>query len=84
MYSILINQNFRLTRDQLISALRKRGIDSRPFFYPLDILPPYKSANPCPVALKISKIGINLPSSPSLSDDQIHFICETLHSLGKS
>ncbi len=30
----------RVTRDELIAALRSRGIDSRPFFHPLDTLPP--------------------------------------------
>lgn len=36
MYSILIDAPYRLTHDELIPALRSRGIDSRPFFYPLD------------------------------------------------
>ena len=39
----------RSDRDDLILALRERGIDSRPFFHPLDTLPPYRSAAPCPV-----------------------------------
>jgi perosamine synthetase len=82
MYSLLINEGFSLTRDQLIYALRERGIDSRPFFHSLDTLPPYQSSSPCPVSVQVSSKGINLPSSPSLNEKQIMYICETLNYLG--
>lgn len=81
MYSILVDEAYPLTRDDLILALRERGIDSRPFFHPLDTLPPYYRATPCPVALRLSQQGINLPSAPSLTDEQVAYICATLHNL---
>jgi len=81
MYSILVDEAYPLTRDELILALRERGIDSRPFFHPLDALPPYYCATPCPVALRLSQQGINLPSAPSLTDEQVAYICATLHHL---
>lgn len=84
MYSLLINEDFPLTRDQLIPALRERGIDSRPFFHSLDTLPPYLTSTPCPVSIQLSRKGINLPSAPSLSGEQIKYICETLWSLGNA
>ncbi|MFN8489184.1 MAG: DegT/DnrJ/EryC1/StrS family aminotransferase [Caldilineaceae bacterium] len=83
MYSVLVDEAYPLTRDELIPALRERGIDSRPFFHPLDTLPPYRSATPCPVALRLSQQGINLPSAPSLTDEQVAYICATLHNLAK-
>jgi perosamine synthetase len=83
MYSILIGDGFPLTRDDLIVALRRAGIDSRPFFHPLDTLPPYRSDNPCPVAQRLSRQGINLPSSPRLRDEQIELICATLRRLAE-
>ncbi|MEZ4621263.1 MAG: DegT/DnrJ/EryC1/StrS family aminotransferase [Caldilineaceae bacterium] len=55
MYSILVDQPFPLTRDELLSALRAEKIDSRPFFHPLDTLPPYRRDLPCPVALRLSR-----------------------------
>jgi perosamine synthetase len=83
MYSVLVDEAYGLTRDELIPALRERGIDSRPFFHPLDTLPPYRSETPCPVALRLSQQGINLPSAPSLTAEQVAYICATLHDLAK-
>jgi perosamine synthetase len=84
MYSILVNEDFPLSRDELMTALRSKGIDSRPFFHPLDTLPAYFTENPCHTALSLSKRGINLPSAPSLTDDQILYISATLKTLAQS
>jgi len=83
MVSLLIAHPYPLTRDELILALRERHIDSRPFFHPLDTLPPYYSSTPCPTALTLSRQGINLPSAPSLTDDQVAYICTVLRDLGR-
>lgn len=81
MVSVLIDAPFPLSRDQVIPALRSRGIDSRPFFHPLDTLPPYYTESPCPNALRLSRTGLNLPSSPRLSDEQVVRICEAIRDL---
>ena len=83
MVSILVESPYALSRDELISALRERGIDSRPFFHPMDTLPPYRSDVPRPVALHLSRCGLNLPSSPALTDTQIDYICDVLCALGR-
>lgn len=83
MVSILIEPPYALGRDELILALRARGIDSRPFFHPMDTLPPYRSDTPRPIALRLSRCGLNLPSSPSLTDAQIDYICDALCTLGR-
>ncbi len=83
MVSILVEPPYALSRDELISALRERGIDSRPFFHPMDTLPPYRSDAPRPVALHLSRCGLNLPSSPALTDAQIDYICDVLCALGR-
>ena len=46
MVSVVIGEDYALSRDDLILALRDRGIDSRPFFHSLDTLPPYAAAAP--------------------------------------
>lgn len=78
MMSLLVGDAFPLTRDELMRALREHHIDSRPFFHPLDTLPPYRQDPPRPVALRLSRQGINLPSAPSLTDEQVTYICETI------
>ena len=81
MVSLLVEPPFPLTRDALILALREQGIDSRPFFYPLDMLPPYFSPTPRPVSLQLSGTGLNLPSSPALTDAQVDYICAAICAL---
>ncbi len=83
MYSILVDKPFPLDRDELVRTLRARGIDSRPFFHPLDTLPPYQSHMPRPVSLELSRVGLNLPSFPRLRDEQVAFICQTLWDLSR-
>lgn len=81
MYSILVAEPFPLTRDELMLALRQEEIDSRPFFHPLDTLPPYRGETPCPIALRLSQQGLNLPSAPSLTDSQVDRICAVIRDL---
>ena len=81
MVSVLVTDAFPLTRDELMAALRARDIDSRPFFHPLDTLPPYRAATPCPVALDVARRGLNLPSSAKLTDAQVAYICGVLREL---
>lgn len=81
MVSVLVAAPYALSRDELIPALRARGIDSRPFFHPLDTLPPYLSATPRPVALHLSRCGLNLPSSPALTDAQVAYVCQVMREL---
>jgi perosamine synthetase len=71
MYSILIGDNFPIDRDQLILKLKEERVDSRPLFYPLNAMPPYKSNEGFPIAEELSKRGINLPSSINLSKESI-------------
>ena len=78
LYSVLIEDKFGLNRDELIKLLEKNGIESRPFFYPLSQMPPYKTSESFPVSEELSKKGINLPSSTKLEEDEIRFVCKTI------
>jgi perosamine synthetase len=81
MYSILLTDQANCDRDGLMAALREQGIDSRPFFYPIHQMPPYKEETPYPVADDLSRRGINLPSYPTLINAQIQRICDTVRTL---
>ena len=82
MYSILVEDNF-MNREDLIARLEEKEIDTRPFFYPMHVLPPYKNNEKFPVAEEISKKGINLPSAVSLNEDKIKYIAEVISSIRK-
>jgi len=79
MFSILLKKDhYRTQRDDLIAVLQTKGIDTRPVFYPLHRMPPYKQDGVFPHAEYISDSGINLPSSVTLNEDDIKYICETI------
>lgn len=66
-------------RDQLMTFLKKRGIDSRPYFYPLSTLPMYADSHAyTPIAHSAAAQGINLPSYFDMTDTDIDYICQVL------
>jgi len=83
MYSILIEDEFGMSRDEVMVKLRKRGIDSRSFFVPMHMQPSLKGygcdcSGDYPVSEKISRKGLYLPSGSGLRKEQIDYICESL------
>ena len=79
MYTFLVKDE--LIRDGLRQYLNQNGIETRPTFYPVHTMPMYFQKNQkLNVAENISKRGINLPSYPDLSIDEIEFICEKIKS----
>ncbi len=71
MYSILINDAYGKSRDELMNELDKSGIETRPLFYPIHVMPPYQSGSTFPVAEELSRKGINLPSSVKLTRQNV-------------
>lgn len=41
LYSILVEESSSITRDGVISKLKEKGIEARPFFMPVHSMPPY-------------------------------------------
>jgi perosamine synthetase len=76
MYSILVEKPYPLSRDELIDELHKQNIETRPFFYPIHILPPYLEKNNYAQSEYLSKHGINLPSSSLLRQSDVNRICQ--------
>ena len=82
MYSVLVEPAFGLDRETVRSALRARGVDSRPFFVPLHELPPYHvDSPPFPVATALGAKGMNLPSGTGLLPHEIAAVCDALREL---
>jgi perosamine synthetase len=86
MYAIEVTDEYPLTRDELAGRLAEAGIESRTFFCPLSMQPflrrqPGYRHVPCPVAERLWKTGLYLPSSITLSDEQIATIVERIRAL---
>lgn len=83
MYGIVVKPEFGISRDKLIEALAERGIETRTFFCPMNQQPVLQKlegfrATPCPVADSLWENGLYLPSTWTLSDEQITHIAEAI------
>ena len=83
MTSLVLDESLP-SRDKVFEHLSKQGIETRPFFYPAHELPIYKDCckgQNFPVASRISRRGMNLPTSADLSENDIKFISGQLLSI---
>ena len=67
-------------RDQLIGSLMERGIETRPLFWPVHHMPPYRDGSTVflPVTEDLSRRGVMLPSHTKLSDEDLKIICNSI------
>ena len=84
LVTILIDpKKFGLNRNLLQQRLKENNIDSRPVFFSLHIMPPYKKYYKTDLnnSKYVSDNGISLPSSLNLSHTDIDRICDTILSI---
>jgi perosamine synthetase len=71
----------RFDRDSIARGLQAEGIETRPVFPPMHLLPPYAHlAQPgsLPIGEHLSRQGINLPTGAHLSRSQAERVCDCL------
>jgi perosamine synthetase len=85
MVTVILDHKFGIKKEGLIELMSTRNIDCRPFFHPLSSLPAYGHLSQAKEARKrnqvsyqISPYGINLPSSLSITKEEIVYVCEVL------
>jgi perosamine synthetase len=71
-------------RDPLREFLAQQGVETRPFFYPAHTQPMYETEQRYPVAERLGAAGINLPSHPTLRDDEVAHICSAIRDFMQS
>ena len=71
---IMVEDSFKL-----ISYLSSEGIGVRTLFVPMHSQPIYNQKGVFPVSEKLHKSGVCLPSAPSLSNENVDFICEKIN-----
>ena len=77
MVDILLQS--KITREKLIKYLEQRNIETRIFYPPIHRLPIYKDNDKkFQNSSKISDIGLWLPSSSSLSEKEVDFVCSKI------
>jgi perosamine synthetase len=82
LFSVVIDkQEFGMNFDELMVKLKESDIDSRPLFYPIHMMPPYKLysvESKFSNAIYIGENGFSLPSSLRLSVKEIAYICSEI------
>lgn len=74
--ALVFGQSHNVTKEYVMEELTKMGLPTRPFFYPLTLLPAFggdtvKGRHNSPVAYDISARAINLPCAYSVDEGQI-------------
>jgi dTDP-4-amino-4,6-dideoxygalactose transaminase len=72
-----------IDRDRLMSQLAKRGIMTRPYFWPIHLQPFYRERfgfgpGDFPHAEAAGHSMLSLPMGPNLPDDDIDYVCEAI------
>ena len=77
LFTLVLGDDTRSIRDDLIPYLLKHGIDTRPVYYPLHSLPPYlkTDSDAFPVAERVSQRGINLPTWAGMKREDVRYVC---------
>jgi perosamine synthetase len=83
MYHILLKGAAGGRRDEVITRLADRGVETRENFLPFNmqnifIERGWTRPDECPVSSDVGARGLYLPSSPSLPDNDIDYVCENL------
>ena len=82
MYTVVLRREAGLDRDTVMQQLAAAGIETRPAFYPMHVMPVYREADGSyPVAEYIGANGINLPTHALLTEDDIGYIAAQLRSV---
>ena len=79
--TMVIGKSHNINKEQFIDRMNERGVNVRPFFYPLSMLPPFydenlkfKNVN----SYDVSDRGVNLPGSAMLRDEDMIFISDKI------
>ena len=81
LYALQVRKGeFRKIREEIMSFLEERGIETRPVWYLNHLQKPYRGCQAYKVerALELLESTLNIPSSVGLSDAQINHVVESL------
>ena len=89
MYGVVLDKKTKLNAKSFAEKLLKKGIETRPFFYPLHLQPVWKNQKikvkkgRCPIAENIAEQGLYLPSGLGLKKEQIKKVSNAIKEILK-
>ena len=83
MFGVVLNKKLGVYAREIMKRLGDKGIQTRPFFYPMHLQPAFKKFSwlkdeKLPVSKKLYEYGFYLPSGLTLTEDQINKVAESL------
>ncbi len=78
MYTVMLGEDVEIERDAVMAAMQSDGIETRPVFYPMHVLPPYAETGSYPNADWCAARGLSLPSHGGLTDDDLDRVAASL------
>jgi perosamine synthetase len=83
MYGVVLSDGIDLDAEQLAVKLRERGVATRPFFLGMHEQPVLQerglfAGESYPVAERLARRGLYLPTGLTLTDDDIGQVCDAV------
>ncbi|MCA1635103.1 MAG: DegT/DnrJ/EryC1/StrS family aminotransferase [Acidobacteria bacterium] len=78
LFTVTLAEELSAARDEVMSLMGERGVETRPVFYPMHVLPPYResaSHEAFPVADRVAQSGVSLPTWAGLERDDVDHVC---------
>jgi perosamine synthetase len=84
MYGIVLSEETGMDARQFAQRLRERGVDTRPFFLGMHEQPGFHKRGlflneRYPVAERLARQGLYLPSGLALTEEQLAQVCDAVH-----
>lgn len=84
MYGLVLNESTGMDAHELARCLKAKGIKTRPFFLGMHEQPVFLERGlfqgECyPVAERIARQGLYLPSGLALTQEQLEQVCDGIH-----
>jgi len=82
MQTVILQSGGEAERDAVMRELDEAGIETRPVFYPMHLLPPYhEDATLYPNATHCALRGMNLPTHGGMTEADVERICAVLEAI---
>jgi perosamine synthetase len=86
VYGLVLDDSVAMDARAVMAGLAERGIASRPFFWPMHEQPVFRKMGlfndlRLPVAERLARRGLYLPSGPDISDDEIDQVAKALREI---
>lgn len=85
MVTAIFDPKFGLEKEDVIRRMKEKGIDLRPFFYPLSSQPAYAALGSTreaqirnTVSYRVSPYGVNLPCGMTMTCESVNYVCDAV------